>query len=46
LHAYDYDDADRLTRITVTNAWKTEFTYDGLSRRRIMKQYGWQGSGW
>src|SRR6266545_1253318 len=42
----DYDDENQLTRITVTNSWKTEFTYDGLFRRRIRKEFTWQNSAW
>ena len=38
----DYDDENQLSRITVTNSWKTEFTYDGLFRRRIRKEFAWQ----
>ncbi len=40
----DYDDENELIRITVTNAWKTEFTYDGKMRRRIRKEFTWTGS--
>jgi YD repeat-containing protein len=43
---FDYDDENQLIRVTVTNAWKTEFTYDGKMRRRIKKDYSWNGSSW
>ena len=33
-------------RVTVTNKWKSEFTYDGKSRRRIRKEFTWQSSTW
>ena len=46
LHTLEYDDADRLTTVSVANAWREEFTYDALWRRRITKKYGWNGSGW
>ena len=46
LKGFEYDDANQLTRITVTNAWKSEFSYDGLGRRRITKDYTWTGSAW
>lgn len=46
IRGFDYDDADRLIRITATNSWKTEFTYDGLHRRRIRKEFIWQNSNW
>ncbi len=42
----DYDDENQLTRVTVTNAWKSEFVYDGLMRRRIQRDYGWNGGAW
>jgi RHS repeat-associated protein len=37
---FDYDDQDQLTRVTVGIASRSEFTYDGLSRKRIAKEYG------
>jgi RHS repeat-associated protein len=30
----------------VTNQWKSEFSYDGLGRRRISKDYTWSGASW
>lgn len=44
--AFDYDDENELIRVTVTNAWKSEFTYDGKMRRRILKEFSWNGSSW
>ena len=41
LHAYEYDYANQLTRITVANDWKNEFVYDGFGRRRVRKEYNW-----
>ncbi|MBI4664122.1 MAG: RHS repeat protein [Verrucomicrobia bacterium] len=38
---WSYDDENRLSRVTVTNAWKTEFVYDGLGRRRVRAEYLW-----
>src|SRR5947208_15092433 len=26
--------------------WKTEFAYDGMMRRRILKEFTWQNSAW
>jgi RHS repeat-associated protein len=43
---FDYDDENQLIRITVTNGWKSEFTYDGRMRRRIRKEFTWQSSAW
>jgi len=44
--AFDYDDENQLIRVTVTNNWKSEFTYDGKMRRRIRKEFLWQNGGW
>jgi RHS repeat-associated protein len=46
LRAFEYDDENQLTRITVTNSWKSEFSYDGLGRRRVRAEYVWFGSTW
>ena len=42
----DYDDENQLIRVTVTNAWKCEFVYDGKFRRRVAKDFAWQGGAW
>ena len=41
LHGYDYDDADQLIGVTVTNLSKSVFVYDGFGRRRIRREYAW-----
>lgn len=43
---FDYDDENQLTRITESNLWKSEFTYDGANRRRTETNYVWQGGVW
>ncbi len=43
---FDYDDESQLIRVTETNAWKSEFTYDGRFRRRIRKEFTWQYGSW
>ena len=43
---FEYDDENQLVRITEPNAWKSEFTYDGMMRRRITKEYAWVGGAW
>src|SRR5437867_3302681 len=43
---FDYDDENELMRVTVTNTWKSEFTYDGKMRCRIRKEFTWQNSAW
>ena len=36
---FEYDDENQLTKVTVTNVWKSEFSHDGKMRRRIRKEY-------
>src|SRR6185503_3532149 len=43
---FDYDDENLLIRVTMTNSWKSEFSYDGKMRRRIAKDFIWNGSSW
>ena len=47
-HAYEYDAANELTRVTVTNSFKTEYAYDGFGRRRVTREYRWDAgtAGW
>ena len=42
----EYDDANRLTAVTASNLYRTEFVYDGLSRRRIVRDYNWSSGNW
>jgi len=44
--AFDYDDENQLIRVTMTNAWKSEFAYDGKMRRRVRTEFTWGGSAW
>jgi RHS repeat-associated protein len=39
-----YDDENQLVAITVSNSWRSEFSYDGKLRRRIRKEFTWSGS--
>ncbi len=43
--SYTYDDENRLTSVWATNAWRTDFVYDGKMRCRVVKEYGWN-NGW
>lgn len=43
---FSYDDENQLIRITATNAWKSEFTYDGKMRRRVRAEYTWVNGAW
>ena len=44
--AFAYDPENRLTNVNVAGAWKSEFAYDGLGRRRIERDYAWQSGAW
>jgi RHS repeat-associated protein len=46
LRAFEYDDENQLTRITVTNNGRSEFAYDGLRRRRLRTEFVWINGGW
>ncbi|MEI7728029.1 MAG: RHS repeat-associated core domain-containing protein [Verrucomicrobiota bacterium] len=41
IRVFDYDDDNQLIRITATNQWKSEFVYDGLMRRRIVRDFSY-----
>ena len=41
-----YDDENELVTNWVPTAWKSEFVYDGKHRRRIERDYNWNGSSW
>src|SRR5437667_1041936 len=44
IRSFSYDSENRLTTNWVASAWKSEFVYDGLGRRKIERDYGWVGS--
>jgi RHS repeat-associated protein len=41
---FAYDDENQLIAVWVTNMWMSQFTYDGKMRRRIRKEYTWNGT--
>ena len=41
-----YDAENQLTNVFATNLWQVTFLYDGLNRRRIERDYNWQGGAW
>ena len=43
---YRYDDASRLIAIETPGQSKIEFSYDGMSRLRVSRNYAWQGGAW
>jgi len=44
--SFGYDSENQLTNITVAGQWRSDFVYDGLNRRRIARDYSWNGSAW
>jgi len=43
---FAYDDENQLVSVWMTNVWRSDYAYDGLNRRRISKDYSWNGSSW
>jgi RHS repeat-associated protein len=43
---FAYDNENQLTSVWVTNTWRNDFLYDGKMRRRIRREYIWQGIAW
>ena len=43
---YTYDEENRLVELTAGSAWKVDFVYDGLRRRRIRRESIWQNGTW
>jgi RHS repeat-associated protein len=43
---FAYDDENELTSVWVTNAWRSDFLYDGKMRRRVRMEFAWQSSAW
>jgi RHS repeat-associated protein len=41
-----YDDENQLVWVALSNAWKSDFTYDGKMRRRERWESAWDGSKW
>jgi RHS repeat-associated protein len=37
----EYDDENQLTSVTVSNGWRSEFTYDARGRMRIQRDYAY-----
>jgi RHS repeat-associated protein len=43
---FAYDDENELISVMVTSNWQSQFIYDGKMRRRIERDYIWNGSAW
>jgi RHS repeat-associated protein len=46
LRVFSYDTENQLTNVLVTGQWQQSFLYDGLNRRRVVRDYVWQGGVW
>ena len=46
LRTFGYDAENQLTNITLAGSWKSDFVYDGFNRRRIARDFVWQGGAW
>jgi RHS repeat-associated protein len=44
--SFAFDAENQLTNITLAGQWRSDFVYDGLNRRRIARDYAWQGGAW
>jgi RHS repeat-associated protein len=43
---FAYDDENELVSVWVTNAWRSDFVYDGRMRRRVRREYAWSSGAW
>jgi RHS repeat-associated protein len=43
---FSYDDENQLVSVTISNAWRSEFVYDGKMRRRIRRELTWSSGTW
>jgi RHS repeat-associated protein len=43
---FGYNTENQLTNVFVPGQWRSDFIYDGLGRRRIVREYEWSGSAW
>jgi RHS repeat-associated protein len=43
---FGYDAENQLTNVFMPGQWRSDFIYDGLGRRRIVRQYAWSGGTW
>jgi RHS repeat-associated protein len=43
-YTFGYDEENQLTSIMVTNSWLSTFSYDAKGRRRVKRDFGWNGA--
>jgi RHS repeat-associated protein len=44
LRSFSYDDQNRLTSVSIANQTLSVFVYDGFGRRRISRDFNWNGT--
>jgi RHS repeat-associated protein len=46
LRWFEYNCENQLASVTVSNAFRSEFVYDGFGRRRVTRELMWLGGAW
>jgi RHS repeat-associated protein len=46
LRSFAYDNENQLIQVWVSNHWFSQFSYDGMMRRRIRQEFAWQSGAW
>jgi RHS repeat-associated protein len=41
---FGYDAENQLTNVAIAGQWRSDFVYDGLNRRRVERDFAWQGA--
>jgi YD repeat-containing protein len=44
--SFGYDTENELTNVTLAGSWRSDFLYDGLQRRRVERDFSWNGGAW
>lgn len=46
VRSYGFDAENQMTNAQVAGQWRQDYLYDGLNRRRIIRDYVWTNSAW
>ena len=44
--SFGYNTENQLTNVFVPGQWRSDFVCDGLGRRRIVREFAWNGNAW
>lgn len=44
--AFSFNAENQLTNVTIAGQWRVDFVYDGLGRRKITRDFSWNGTAW